>query len=360
MKRLIFTVTNDLNYDRRMMRACTTLVDAGYDVKIIGRLQYNSLAIVSQSYNQKRLRCLFETGKAFYIEYNIRLFFYLLFQKFDAACAVDLDTILPVLIVSKLRRKKRFYDAHEYFTEVPELTGRPFTKSIWEKIGSFSIRKMTSCYTVSESLSTIFKEKYHKEFEVVRNIPLLLPFGKVKKQGKMILYQGAVNQGRGLEQLIDAIEDIDIQVVIAGYGDIQQKIKQLIEAKGYQYKVILTGYLTPSQLYEQTAKAYIGYNLLDPVSLSYFYSLSNKFFDYIHAAIPSLSNPFPEYIKINQQYKVSHLTELNTEEIKKAIIYLLENQDYYHELQNNCLKAREIFNWQEEQQKLVQIYNDQL
>lgn len=360
MKRLIFTVTNDLNYDRRMIRTCTSLVDAGYKVKIIGRKQTNSLPIIPQSYNQKRLRCLFERGKFFYIEYNIRLFFYLLFQKFDAACAIDLDTILPVLFISMLRRKKRFYDAHEYYTEVPELLGRPVTKSIWEKVASFSINKMTSCYTVSESLSTIFKERYHKEFDVVRNLPLLLPARKVIKHGKMILYQGAVNKGRGLEQLIDAIEDIDVQVVIAGYGDIQQKIKSKVEAKGYQYKVILSGYLTPAQLYELTPKAFIGYNLLDPSSLSYYYSLSNKFFDYIHAGVPSLSNPFPEYVLINQQFKVSHLIELNTDEIKKAIIYLLENHDYYEELKNNCLKARDIFNWQAEQQKLLQIYNDQL
>jgi hypothetical protein len=360
MKRIIFTVTNDLNYDRRMIRACTSLIDAGYKVKIIGRKQQNSLAIIPQAYKQKRIRCLFERGKAFYIEYNIKLFFYLLFRKFDAACAVDLDTILPVLLVSVLRRKKRFYDAHEYFTEVPELIGRPKTKAIWEKVASFSIPKMTSCYTVSESISNIFKEKYDTHFEVVRNLPLLLPMRKVIKHGKMILYQGAVNQGRGLEQLIDAIEDLDVQVVIAGYGDIQHKIKSKVEALGYQYKVILSGYLTPAQLYELTPKAFIGYNLLDPGSLSYYYSLSNKFFDYIHAGVPSLCNSFPEYKLINQQIKVAHLVDLNTEEIRKSIIYLLENYDYYEELKNNCLHAREIFNWQSEQNKLLQIYNDQL
>lgn len=359
MKRLLFTVTNDLNYDRRMIRICTSLHNEGYQVKIIGRKQSNSLALLTQPYKQKRIRCLFEKGKFFYIGYNIRLFFYLLFQKFDAACAIDLDTILPVLLVSKLRNKKRFYDAHEYFTEVPELIGRPFTKAIWKKIAKFSIPKMTSCYTVSESLSSIFKEKYHKDFDVVRNFPLLIPDRKIKKHDRMILYQGAVNVGRGLEQLIEAIKDIDVQLVIAGYGDIQHKIKKLVEAKGYHYKVILSGYLTPAQLEDLTPKAFLGYNLLDAESLSYYYSLSNKFFDYLHAGVPSLSNSFPEYVLINQQYKVSHLIELNTEEIKKAILYLLENQDYYEELKNNCLKAREIFNWQTEQHKLLRIYNDQ-
>jgi glycosyltransferase involved in cell wall biosynthesis len=360
MKRIIFTVTNDLNYDRRMIRICTSLLEEGYIVKIIGRKQSNSLAIIPKPYKQKRIRCLFSKGKLFYIEYNIRLFFYLLFQRFDAACAIDLDTILPVLAVSAIKGKKRFYDAHEYFTEVPELIGRPFTRSVWKWIAKFSIPKMTSCYTVGNALASIFKEKYHTDFNVVRNFPFLIPDRKVKKHDRMILYQGAVNVGRGLEQLIEAIKDIDVQLVIAGYGDIQHKIKKMVEARGYHYKVILSGYLTPSQLEELTPKAFLGYNLLDAASLSYYYSLSNKFFDYIHAGVPSLSNPFPEYVEINKQYKVSHLIELDTEEIKKAILYLLDNHDYYNELKNNCLRAREVFNWQTEQTKLVRIYNEHI
>jgi glycosyltransferase involved in cell wall biosynthesis len=360
MKRLIFTVTNDLNYDRRMIRTCSSLVEAGYKVKIVGRRQSNSLTLIPQPYKQKRIRCVFEKGKAFYIEYNIKLFFYLLLHRYHAACAVDLDTILPVLLVSVLKRKKRMYDAHEYFTEVPELIGRPKTKAVWERVAQFAIPRMTACYTVSDSISKIFNDRYHTRFGVVRNLPMLLPMKKAIKHGKMILYQGAVNQGRGLEQLIEAINDLDVQVVIAGYGDIQAKIKSKVEALGYQYKVILSGYLTPAQLYELTPKAFLGYNLLDPGSLSYYYSLSNKFFDYIHAGVPSLSNPFPEYELINNQIKVSHLVNLDTEEIRKAILLMLDNFDYYEELKNNCLRAREIFNWQNEQQKLVKIYNDHI
>ena len=359
MKRLLFTETNDLNYDRRMIRICNSLQNEGYQVKLIGRKQANSIAIISQPFRQKRIRCFFEKGKAFYIEYNIRLFCYLMFQRFDAICAIDLDTILPVLFATKLRLKKSLYDAHEYFTEVPELIGRPFTKAIWGKIAKFSIPRITFCYTVGDSLATIFKDKYKKDFEVVHNFPLLIPDRKIKKHERMILYQGAVNVGRGLEQLIEAIKDIDVQLVIAGYGDIQHKIKKMVEAKGYHYKVILSGYLTPGQLEELTPKAFLGYNLLDAESLSYYYSLSNKFFDYIHAGVPSLSNPFPEYFLINEQFKVSHLIDLNTDEIKKAILFLLENQDYYQELKCNCLKARETFNWQTEQQKIVRIYNEQ-
>src|SRR5690242_5506869 len=103
MKRLIFTVTNDLNYDQRMIRICNSLAKAGHKVLLIGRKKKDSVHLQSQSFKQKRLHCLFQKGKWFYAEYNIRLFIYLLFKKADLICAIDLDTILPCYRISKLK-----------------------------------------------------------------------------------------------------------------------------------------------------------------------------------------------------------------------------------------------------------------
>src|SRR6266511_4771316 len=113
MKRLVFTVTNDLSYDQRMIRICTSLSLAGYHVTLVGRKQKKSIAPDPASFHQKRLSCFFEKGKAFYIEYNIRLFFFLLLKKSDLICAIDLDTILPCYFISKLKNTNRVYDAHE-------------------------------------------------------------------------------------------------------------------------------------------------------------------------------------------------------------------------------------------------------
>ena len=65
---------------------------------------------MNQPYCQKRLFCFFEKGKLFYVEYNLRLFIYLLFQNFDVVCGIDLDTTLPTIAVAKLKGKKRYRD----------------------------------------------------------------------------------------------------------------------------------------------------------------------------------------------------------------------------------------------------------
>ena len=78
-----------------------------------------------ETYRQKRLRCFFHKGKWFYAEYNIRFFFLPVFKKMDAICAIDLDTILPCLYISRWKKIPRIYDAHELFTGLKEVATRP-------------------------------------------------------------------------------------------------------------------------------------------------------------------------------------------------------------------------------------------
>src|ERR1700748_435054 len=104
MKRRIFcTVTNDLNYDQRMIRICTSLVGAGYEVVLVGREWGGARPLAERPFGQHRLTMWFRRGKLFYLEYQFRLFFYLLTQKMDAICAIDLDTILPCFFFFRLR-----------------------------------------------------------------------------------------------------------------------------------------------------------------------------------------------------------------------------------------------------------------
>src|SRR4051812_31685997 len=96
---IIFTVTNDLSYDQRMMRICTSLTRSGYSVLLVGRRMKNSIPVVPQPFQQKRLNVLFQSGKSFYIEYTLRLFIYLMWKSTKAVCAIDLDTILPCYFI---------------------------------------------------------------------------------------------------------------------------------------------------------------------------------------------------------------------------------------------------------------------
>src|SRR5580700_3758250 len=124
-----------------MHRICNSLANAGYSVRLIGRRLPGSLALRQTKYEQKRLGCLVNKGPLFYAEFNLRLFFYLIFKKIDGLCAIDLDTILPVLLVSKIKRVPRVYDAHELFCEMKEVITRPSIYRRWKRIERFAVPK---------------------------------------------------------------------------------------------------------------------------------------------------------------------------------------------------------------------------
>ncbi|MCG8331999.1 MAG: glycosyltransferase family 4 protein [Chitinophagales bacterium] len=360
---IICTVTNDLTYDQRMIRICSSLSEFGYKVILIGRLRKNSRPIKKETFLQKRFRCYFNKGKLFYLEYNIRLLFYLLFARYDGICAVDLDTILPAFICSRLRGKTCIYDAHEYFTEVPEVSRRPRTQKIWEILADFIIPRIQYAYTVGPCLAKIFEERYGTTFGVIRNVPFqteklphLLP---LEPSPKVILYQGALNEGRGLETAIDTMHHLNNAVLwLAGEGDLSAALRaqatQLIKTG----KVRFWGFLPPDELKKLAPQAHIGLNLLENKGLSYYYSLANKAFDYIQAGLPSIHPSFPEYENLNTQYHTFVLLPtLSVSDLAEAIQSLLSDQELYAAMQQNCFKAAKTLNWEHEKEKLKDFYS---
>ena len=100
-----------------------------------------------------------------------------------------------------------------------------------------------------------------------------------------------------------------------------------------------------------------GINLVENIGLNQYYSLANKFFDYIHAGIPQITMNFPEYKRINDDIEVAVLIDnIETETITEAVNSLLYDLPKYKTLQSNCFTAKKKFNWQEEEKKLLTFY----
>jgi glycosyltransferase involved in cell wall biosynthesis len=357
LKHIYFTVTNDLTYDQRMHRICHSLATNGYRVTLIGRKLKNSRPLEQKNFEQKRLKCLFNKGFLFYLEYNTRLFFYLLTISMDAVCAIDLDTILPCLAVSRLKSVKRIYDAHEYFTELKEVRTRPIVKRIWQQVEQFTVPKFRYGYTVSEGLAFQFAQKYKRSYTVIRNLPVLTPFKPVTREEKFLFYGGAVNEARGFEYLIPAMVQIDCKLVVAGDGNFMPQLKSLIEQYKVGHKVELKGMVSPDDLRLYAQKATLGITLAEKEGINQYLALPNKFLDYIHAALPQVAMNYPEYMRINNQYKVAILLdELSIENVARTVNEALNNHPLLEEMQHNCLLARENLYWQKEENVLINFY----
>ena len=357
MKKIVFTVTNDITYDQRMDRISTALVEAGYDVTIIGFLKKRSVKTLDKPYHQVRFKLLFLKGKLFFLAYNFRIFWYLLFHKFDIYCGIDLDTLLPVYMHAKMRRKPCVYDAHEYYTELPEIVSRPLIKKMWVRLEQLLLPKIRYNYTVGAAIAKSLSDKYHQPFEVIRNVPILSPDMPKVTRENFILYQGALNMGRGLEPLMEAMVNIDANLYIAGEGDLSVELRAFAAALPHREKIRFLGYVRPDELKSYTQKAKLGINLVEHLGLSYYYSLSNKFFDYIHAGLPQITMNFPEYKNLNDKYQVAILIDKPEPQlIAEAVKKLLNDEILYQQLSNNALLAKNELNWQLESKKLLNIY----
>lgn len=340
-----------------MDRICGSLANHGYAVTLIGRKLKTSIQLKQKNFRQKRLRCFFNKGPLFYVEYNTRLFFFLLFKRMDCICAIDLDTILPCLFISKLKRVPRVYDAHEYFTEMKELWTRPRVQKIWIAIEKFCVPKFKYGYTVSEGLAELFVEKYQRNYIAIRNFPVLRSFNKNITRENFLVFQGAVNEARGFEYLIPAMKNISYKLVVCGDGNFMPQLKRLIEENNVWDKVELKGMMLPEDMRTIAQKAAVGLGLAEKEGLNQFHALPNKFTEYMHAGLPQLTMNFPEYQKINSNYKIAVLIDsLSSELISNTVNGMMSDKSLLDELAQNALKAREIYNWQNEEKKLIEFY----
>ncbi|MCH3881841.1 MULTISPECIES: glycosyltransferase [Tenacibaculum] len=359
MKRIIVSVTNDLSTDQRVDKVCNTLHENNFSVLLVGRKLSNSFKL-DRKYNTKRINLLFNTGFLFYAEYNFRLFFFLLFSKKDILLSNDLDTLLANFLVSKIQRKKLVYDSHELFTEVPELLDKPFVKSVWLKLENWILPKLKNRYTVCQSIADIYNEKYKTDFKVVRNFPtekeiIKGNFSFDTQEKKIILYQGAINKGRGLELMIDAMKFLENHLlVVIGSGDILTDLKQKTTQKNLTEKVHFLGRKPPKELQKLAPLADIGLSLEEDLGLNYRYALPNKIFDYIQAETPLLVSDLPEMKRVITDYDVGEIIKDRTpEKLAKQIEKILEK-----DFSNKLKEAKKELVWKNEEPKLLRIFKN--
>lgn len=368
LKRAIVCVTNDLYTDNRVDKVCHFLVEKGYQVTLVGRKRKSSLPLNSRTYATKRLPLWFDKGPAFYAEFSIRLFFYLLFKKHHLLVSNDLDTLLPCYAASQFKPSLELvYDSHEYFTEVPELINRPKVQKIWESIEIWIFPKLKKVYTVNASIAKMYGDKYKKKVEVVRNIsPMWQPKEVPSKQDLgipddkfLVILQGAgINIDRGAEEAVQALALCEGAVLmIVGDGDVVPQLKQYVTDHALTEKVLFFGKRPYAEMMYYTHYASVGLTLDKATNVNYANSLPNKVFDYMHATTPIICTPLVEVKAIIAHYEIGTvLCDLTPANLAEAIQVYQNDQNLLEMQQENCRKAAQIENWEHEKKVLNRIY----
>jgi glycosyltransferase involved in cell wall biosynthesis len=357
-KKIFVAVTNDVSTDYRVHKICNYLISKGFDVHVYGRILPNTIP-VKRDYKIIRKNHFFNNEAWFYAEFNLRLFFHLLFRRYTYILANDLDTLPACFFVSKLKNTALVYDSHELFSEGPELQGRKIVQGFWRKLEDFFLPRIKKSFTVSQSIAEFYDAKYQNKMGLIRNMPLKQDVLEVDEVGfptknNTILYQGVLNPGRGLKPMIKALHFIDnLDLIIIGYGKVEEELKEFVTQEKMAHRVHFLGRISRDKLFNYTKKATLGMVLEEPLGLSFQYSLPNKLFDYIHAEIPIIAGNLPEIIKIINTYKVGVLIDdYAPKSIAKAIDTLLKDKVLLSKIKEHQQNAKEVLCWEKESKKL--------
>lgn len=369
MPTIIVSVTNDLVTDNRVDKVCKFLVNEGFDVQLIGRRLKNSAELNHRPYSTKRMHLIFTKGALFYAEFNLRLFFYLLFTGATHQLSNDLDTLLANYLAAKIRRRKLIYDTHELYTEVPELVNRPRIKRIWERVEGWIFPKLNQIYTVNNSIADFYSQKYKKNVQVVRNVspmwkPIEVPSRKIlglPENKQLLIVQGAgINIDRGIEELVEAMPMVNdsCALLIVGSGDVLEILKAKVKKLDIENRVLFFGKRPYAEMMAFTHHADWGLSLDKDTNMNYRFSLPNKIFDYIHASTPIICSDLPEIRKVIDLHQVGvFIPNHDPKVLAEFINNLLANPEQHTTFVANCKIAAPRLCWENEEQVLREIYN---
>lgn len=355
--RIAVAVTNDLTTDQRVQRTIASLLSMGVDVTFIGRELPNSQPF-NPSYQTTRFRLPFNQGALFYAAYNLRLFWHLLWTKYDGYIANDLDTLLAVGMASRLKGRPFLYDSHEFFTGVPEIQHSRFIKSTWRFIEKLFYHRAVERVTVNASIARLLSSAYGgEEPKIVRNIGKRP--GKIEEKTReelglptdkfIFINQGAgINIERGMEEAVEAVSTLNNAVLlIVGNGDAVPALKARVKVLQIEDRVIFRDKVPYAELLSYTRLADVGLSLDKPTSINYMYSLPNKLFDYIHSDIPVLTSEVVEVKRIVEEYGIGRIVNSgNVAALREGMEKMMSAS--HEKYSSGIARAKSELNWPQE------------
>jgi len=363
----VFSVVNCICHDQRVLKIAGVVNDLGCNVTIIGRRKGDCCRESDLPFRTFRFRMLFNRGFLFYSFFNIRLFFYLLFHNYDVMIANDLDTLLPNFLVAVLKRRSLVYDSHEYFTGVPELTGRIFVTWVWKTIESYIFPRLKHVMTVSDSLALQYEKEYGIRPVTVRNCSVSSAGIEgysgnetgIKAGDLLLIFQGGgINIDRGGEELVEAMRYTSgVSLIVAGSGDVIGRLKNRVLDLELADRILFLDMMPWEELMKYTRSADAGLSLDKDTNMNYRFSLPNKLFDYISAGIPVIAGNLPEVAGIIKKYDCGIIIpEITTEAIAEAVETLKNDRELLNKLRRNVVYASEDLSWEKESEKVKKFY----
>ena len=292
--------------------------------------------------------------------------------KADLYLVRDTNGLPAGIAAARASGAKLICDAHELFSELPNRYVR-LRRGYWRKMDRQLLPHCDAISTVNEFIAEEISRRSGVKLPTVIYNATNPPLGfdpehpadllrddlDIAKDKRIVLYQGWVDRGRSVENLVMAAKYLpeDIVVVIMGGGNMRAELQKLAADEGLAHKVYFREAVPQSRMVEYCASADVGLIPYRALSLNLYYASPNKLFDFITAGLPIIANDLPFLRKMVLTEGLGMISDLDSPAgIAHAAIILLNDPQRLAEMRANLRRAAEVYNWAHEAKKLVAMY----
>jgi glycosyltransferase involved in cell wall biosynthesis len=275
--------------------------------------------------------------------------------------------LLPIGNKLKRQGKKVVFDSHE---DLPrQILSKPYLPKylrkslafILEKYEDHCCKKYDAIVTATPYINKRFLRINNNSVNI-NNYPFLNEFNvetsTVTKEPKAICYIGGITKIRGLDYVVAALKKTEAKLELAGGISPDSYKDELTNRVGWE-KVNYHGNVSREKVKEILNQSMAGIVTFLPVP-NHINAQPNKLFEYMSSSLPVIASHYPLWKGIVEKYDCGICVDPeNSKEIAEAINYILANPLNANRMGINGRKAiKEVFNWEQEEQKLAELYTD--
>jgi glycosyltransferase involved in cell wall biosynthesis len=300
-----------------------------------------------------------------YLEFVFKVLIYSRKKNIGIVNIHALDLLVLGYLFKFLSGAKLIYDTHELETEINGSSG--LRKKLRKLVEKCLIKKVDHVIVVSESIADWYADTYKISRPiVVLNAPKVYSLPEsdifretlaIRKDQLIILYQGGLAKGRGVELLISAFKKRQndfVVIVFMGYGELEHTIK---EVASNSKRIFFHPAVPPNVVLDYTVSADIGVSLIENTCLSYYYCMPNKLFEYAMSSLPVIVSNMKEMRKAVENFEMGVVVgDFSVDEINKCVDRLLEMD--LQQMKANARKMAEINAWEVQEEKMLTLYRD--
>ena len=296
---------------------------------------------------------------------HVGLYRAMLASRPDVVHAHDVNTLPTAWRAARRTGARLVYDAHEISTDregYRELRGL----IAWAE--KRLMPRADATITTTEMRAKFFARAYHMPRPLVlQNRPRFQDLSRgalirdrlgLGEGLPIVLYQGGLQPGRGLEDLVAAMPELPpCHLVYIGGGRLLVPLKAMVAERGLGDRVHFVPTVPLSELLNWTASADIGVQPIRNTCLNHLSTDSNKLFEYAMAGLPVVASDFPEIRRVVRSHDIGLLFDPEIPgELAAALGRLVADEDLRVRLAANARASARALSWEAQEADLMQLY----